>query len=807
MGQLYGLPNDIRYAFSDFERERVNAQGVFQYAPMETVTLTLDYTMARNEITEDRGEQTTWLQRSNSFTDITFDTGDEAVATPTFLRDISGGTGGKDFGFEQQRNKQKNELDSIGFNAKWDVSDRFTLGFDAHNSEAKSLPNDSEVPGASATFFSFAGTNCQFTSEVCPGQWVQEFAFNNSLPISSRTFFPNTAAALANTGGTVNPDFAGNQLGSQILRVFSQEQTAKVQQARLDGSLDFDEVGLKLGSLDFNEGRLQFGVDTRTMEMTRRNTQGQATLGNWGGGDASGVPGMVSLLTPFSLTGLFDDFNAAGAPTQAFRGNATALAQWAFANGASPIDGHRYNQWDAASTSTPTGVLSADPAPDNDDFIEEEVSSVYVQWGMQGELGDMPTHLNVGVRYEQTDVTSTANITLPNAMIWQANNDFQIGRSNQVQEDTTKADYDNVLPALDFDIGLREDLKARFSYSTTIARANYTNLFAGAAPNGATGSILINSTTRASAQAQNPALVPLESDNIDVSLEWYFDRNGFVSAGFWNKNVDNFIGTTVTRDSLYGVTDPTAGPDAQAALAFLQSQACINQVTAAGNAAQLAQHCSANDTALFTALAMLRRPDVVGGLNAYNGNQVTVMEGAVDLTGDASRGDPLYQFDIQSPINQESARIYGWEMGGQYFFGDTGFGVQANYTIVNGDVEFDDTGAPGTNQFALLGLSDTANLVLMYEKFGFTGRLAYNWRDEFLFQTNQNGSNTNPFYVEAYDQFDLNLGYDWSNQLSFAFEVINLTGEDIRWHARSEKMLVRLEDQSPRYALGMRYKF
>jgi TonB-dependent receptor len=450
-------------------------------------------------------------------------------------------------------------------------------------------------------------------------------------------------------------------------------------------------------------------------------------------------------------------------------------------------------------------VLAADPSPDNDDFIEEKVNSVFVQWGMTGEIASMPTHLNVGVRYEQTDVTSTANITLPNAMNWQANNDFSVGRSTTVQSETVESDYDHVLPALDFDLGLRDDLKARFSYSTTIARANYGNLFAGSQPNGASGSILINSTTRASANQQNPSLVPLESDNIDVSLEWYFDRNGFVSAGFWNKNVDNFIGTTVVRDSLYGITDPTAGPDAQAALAFLQSQQCINQVTAAGRGAQLAQHCSATDTALITALAMLRNPGIAGGLSSYNGGQVVTMETAVDLQGEAD--DPLYQFDIQRPINQESARIYGWEMGGQYFFGDTGFGVLANYTIVNGDVDFDDTAPPGTNQFALLGLSDTANLVLMYEKFGFTGRLAYNWRDEFLFATNQNGSNTNPIYVEAYDQFDLNVGYNFNEQLSAAFEVINLTGEDIRWHARSDAQLVRLEDQSPRYALGMRYKF
>jgi outer membrane receptor protein involved in Fe transport len=97
--------------------------------------------------------------------------------------------------------------------------------------------------------------------------------------------------------------------------------------------------------------------------------------------------------------------------------------------------------------------------------------------------------------------------------------------------------------------------------------------------------------------------------------------------------------------------------------------------------------------------------------------------------------------------------------------------------------------------------------MLMYEKYGFSARLAYNWRDEYLTQTNANGSNRNPFYVEAYDQIDLSVSYYVTDDLSVGFEVINLTGEDVRWHARSEKQIVKLIEQSPRYMLGARYNF
>jgi TonB-dependent receptor len=178
---------------------------------------------------------------------------------------------------------------------------------------------------------------------------------------------------------------------------------------------------------------------------------------------------------------------------------------------------------------------------------------------------------------------------------------------------------------------------------------------------------------------------------------------------------------------------------------------------------------------------------------------------AYDVT--ATAANPDYVFSVAKPVNNKEAKIHGFELGGQYFFGDTGFGVLANYTIVRGDVNFDNNLSPTENQFALLGLSDSANAVLMYEKYGLTARLAYNWRDEFLAQTNVGGGNRNPIYVEAYDQIDFSVGYDINDALSVSLEGINLTGEDVRWHARSINQVYRLEDQSPRYALGARYKF
>jgi TonB-dependent receptor len=720
-----------------------------------------------------------WLQR-NGFTHVIFDT-NEAVATPVFLQEMTGA--GKDYGFEQQHNEQRNELNSIGFNAEWAVSDRLNVALDYHTSEAKSLPNDG-ITGGSQTAFSFAGKvpstgNC--TTGVCTNFWTQEFQFNNGLPIQGRTLYPTNTAALAGTGGNSDFLFDASTLGSQVMRLAYEEQTTEVDQLRLDSSLEFDE------------GRLQFGVETREMDMHQRTSRGYMALGDWGVGDLGTVPDMVALLTPFSLAGEFDDFNATGAPTMGWRANANTLGLWALSHG--------YTNW--SEESAPDGELRYNPGFNNNNIVGEDTTSFYVQFAFSADVGTMPTNLVVGARYEATDITSTSLMLPVRHLLWQDDNDFQVTRAGAVSDLITVTEthtYDNVLPSLNFDINPLDSLKARFAYSKTIARANYGNLTAAVNPNGPGGSTL--NGRQATADANNPGLLPLESTNLDLSLEWYFSDNGYVSVGWWDKDIKNFIGNSTFQEPVTGfgganIKDQTGGPRAQAALAALQ-----------------AGGYGTDDSRLFTMMAMIEHPEGTtyedvfypGGAASYNDSnaQHIAFASAFDLI--PRDDDPDYIFAVQRPINNKEASIHGWEFGGQYFFGETGFGVLANYTIVEGDVEFDDTAPVGETQFALLGLSDSANVVLMYENFGVSVRVAYNWRDEFLANANL-GNMNNPLYVEEYDQIDLSVGYDFNDHLALSFEAINLTEEDVRWHGRSQKQVWRLEDQGARYSLGARYKF
>ena len=77
----------------------------------------------------------------------------------------------------------------------------------------------------------------------------------------------------------------------------------------------------------------------------------------------------------------------------------------------------------------------------------------------------------------------------------------------------------------------------------------------------------------------------------------------------------------------------------------------------------------------------------------------------MDISGDAN--DPLYNFSVAEPINNREGNIHGFELSGQYFLGDSGFGIAGSYTKVDGDVNIDVGADPTQNQFALVGLSDS----------------------------------------------------------------------------------------------------
>ncbi|MFT4941883.1 MAG: iron complex outermembrane receptor protein [Paraglaciecola sp.] len=155
-----------------------------------------------------------------------------------------------------------------------------------------------------------------------------------------------------------------------------------------------------------------------------------------------------------------------------------------------------------------------------------------------------------------------------------------------------------------------------------------------------------------------------------------------------------------------------------------------------------------------------------------------------------------YEFSVTRPRNGATAQVEGLEMAWTQTF-DSGFGFQANATIVNSTSEDD---------FQLEGLGDSQNIIGFYEKDGFQARIAFNNRESFL-QTLRNGDTGEPEYVDTYGQWDVSASYDITEHFTVVVEGINVTDEYTSKHGRLASHFTEQVRSGARYALGVRGSF
>jgi len=735
---VYQVPQNAGYDIVDGRRQRINGQAVLQFKPTDSLTGTIDYTYSRETVHIRDDSVGIWYNHGDTSSSWT----NGPVAGANFYTERFGipaydptltpaqnaenvNSAYKDLAYSASETAYRSENKSIGANLVWKAPGGVTITLDGHHSTAESKPD------------SPYGNSNSFGTAIF-GVQSQTVNFQNQLPVISFNMYPGidplNASLIVPTGNAFRNSYFKD----------------RINQVSLKGHYDHGH-----GFMD----SLDWGFEYTDNQV--RSAYSVLQNDTWGGAGGSTIAqrAAAAALLPdsiFHLVSIPDKFSGiSGADSS---GIVSQFYTFDLPTALKLTD---------SAYHTCGGTLTCLLPYTTDSRINERTIAPYFQFNGKFELLSHPGHFVAGIRYENTQVNASALVPTPVGGQQNSQNEFNVLFSGQGFT-TFKGNYGNWLPAVDFDIEPLDGVKLRASYSHTITRADYGSLQGGRNLStlfrigGGTGSV------------GNPNLVPYKSKNIDLSAEWYYGNESFISIAYFNKHVSNYIGQTQFNTTIPNVAAPTTtingvttnGPRYQAALNALGPNATFFQIQ---------QYYQAN-------------------FPQYVGPQGQLLAGP---------GDPLANFIISTPYNSDqTATIDGFEFGIQHNFWHTGFGAILNYTIVNSNQKFNNTVPHTTAQFAVAGISNSANAVLFYDKNGIQARAAYNWRAGYFA-----GGSTDPQYVNAYGQLDVSASYAFTRHIAVFFEGINVLGENRSGHLRSDQAVNFVQKQDARYALGARFTF
>ena len=438
----------------------------------------------------------------------------------------------------------------------------------------------------------------------------------------------------------------------------------------------------------------------------------------------------------------------------------------------------RSNSWVALADRTSCPVQPGNGGlycPVEQLIVTEDSSAAYVMFKFgndETKIGNVSVKGNIGVRYVETQVSSTGGAQFPRFVAPnpatppafedpkfftpQADRDFMNFGS---YTDKGGADHEHWLPSLNLRFGITDEQFVRFAASRAMARPDmglykFYYSVAEVAPSCAAGNVTyatpgdcttapVAYTPRYTAGVGNPALKPTTADNLDLTYEWYFSNTGSFTTALFYKGFQDYV-TNVSY----------------------QQDFTNNGVT---------------------------RP--------------------VTVTG---------------PTNADGASVTGIEVAYQSFFDRlpapwNGLGIQANVTLVDNKGVTNSglstvSGDGGTLQDALItftdlpleGFSDTTyNLVLMFEQPKYSARLAWNWRSDYLISQSDCCIKL-PIWQDAYGQLDASAHYKPSSEWDIFLDVQNLLEAEtvLRQQVTADGMLLPRSwfTNDMRIQLGVRYR-
>jgi TonB-dependent receptor len=161
-------------------------------------------------------------------------------------------------------------------------------------------------------------------------------------------------------------------------------------------------------------------------------------------------------------------------------------------------------------------------------------------------------------------------------------------------------------------------------------------------------------------------------------------------------------------------------------------------------------------------------------------------------------------FQVAAPINGDTAKIKGLEVGVQYLM-DNGLGASANYTYADSKANITNNGVQVSTD--LDGLSkNTYNLSAFFEKYGASARLSYSYRSDFVACATC-GPVSQPTTTDATGFLDFSASYSFKDTYTVYFDATNLTEEKTHTYSVDKRYAMYYEPYSRRFEIGLRAKF
>lgn len=172
---------------------------------------------------------------------------------------------------------------------------------------------------------------------------------------------------------------------------------------------------------------------------------------------------------------------------------------------------------------------------------------------------------------------------------------------------------------------------------------------------------------------------------------------------------------------------------------------------------------------------------------------------------------------VTRPRNTGHGSLKGAEAAYQQFFdflpgAFSGLGVELNGTYIDGTTQDPFTG----RQERLVNVSKFSyNAVAVYEKYGISTRLAWNWRSSYVDSYNSGGVQASTVEAKPIGQLDLSVNYELFKWLTLTFDATNLTDRLYQDRFKGVNVAAQIYSNTPRdtrtydrtFEFGARIKF